>query len=173
MSLPSTFLFIDLDFNRKSSKRASLITGIPHFLKVHFMSLPFYKRPTLIPVFANQKKSMEDFQFYEKRRQAKTVFSVGFAATVTEAARTPAARGAPPSSFLGTALSLSTSQHPAAIALNCVCEHLYFSSIYFVQLLARCVLSSLLLRFTPFQLNERFYRNILPSDSEENLYLIF
>ncbi|CAD7694308.1 unnamed protein product [Nyctereutes procyonoides] len=35
----------------------------------------------------------------------------------------------------------SASQHQAAIALKCVCEHLWFTSIYFVHLLARCVLS--------------------------------
>ncbi|EPY73163.1 mitochondrial folate transporter/carrier [Camelus ferus] len=35
----------------------------------------------------------------------------------------------------------SASQHQAAIALNCVCEHLCFIWIYFVHPLARCVLS--------------------------------
>ena len=32
------------------------------------------------------------------------------------------------------------SQHQAARALNCFCEHLCFTSIHFVQLLATCVL---------------------------------
>ena len=34
----------------------------------------------------------------------------------------------------------SASQHHVVIALNCVCEHLCFISIYFVRPLARCVL---------------------------------
>lgn len=33
----------------------------------------------------------------------------------------------------------SASQHPAAVALNCVCEHLGFLSIYVVHPLASCV----------------------------------
>lgn len=38
----------------------------PRFPKVPIMSLCFYKRPTLVPIFANQKKSKEDFRFYKK-----------------------------------------------------------------------------------------------------------
>lgn len=34
----------------------------------------------------------------------------------------------------------SAAQHPAAIALNCACEHLCSTLIYFVCPLARCVL---------------------------------
>ena len=34
----------------------------------------------------------------------------------------------------------SAFQHQATRALNCICEHLCFISIYFVHLLARCVL---------------------------------
>jgi len=35
------------------------------YLKVCFMLLGFYWRPTLVPVFTNWKKSEEDFCFYE------------------------------------------------------------------------------------------------------------
>lgn len=48
------------------------------------------------------------------------------------------------------------SLHQAAIALTCVCEDLYFISIYFVHLLARCVLRWLLLCFTSFWLAKGF-----------------
>ena len=50
----------------------------------------------------------------------------------------------------------SASQYPAAIALNCVCEHLCFISVYFVYLLGRCVLEELLIHFTPLQLMKGF-----------------
>ena len=50
----------------------------------------------------------------------------------------------------------SASQHQAAIALNCVCEHLCFISVYFVYLLVRCVLEELLLHFTSLQLMKGF-----------------
>lgn len=33
------------------------------FLRLHIMPLCFYERLTLVPVFANQKKSEEDFCF--------------------------------------------------------------------------------------------------------------
>ena len=50
----------------------------------------------------------------------------------------------------------SASQHRAAIALNRVCEHLCFISVYFVYLLGRRVLEELLLHFTPLQLMKGF-----------------
>ena len=46
--------------------RIFVYTAIPHFSKARFTPLHFYKRPTLVPVFANRKKSKEDFQFYEE-----------------------------------------------------------------------------------------------------------
>ena len=49
-------------------------------MKVCFILLHFYKRPTLIPVFANWKKSEEDFHFYEKSQKVKIVFSICLAA---------------------------------------------------------------------------------------------
>lgn len=50
--------------------------GIPRFLEVHGMLLHFDERPTIEPIFANQKKCEEDFRFYKKRRKVKIVFSV-------------------------------------------------------------------------------------------------
>lgn len=37
------------------------------FSKVYFIPLCLYKRPTLVPAFANQNKSEEVLYFYEKR----------------------------------------------------------------------------------------------------------
>ena len=42
------------------------------------------------------------------------------------------------------------SQHQATMALNCISEHLHFTSIYFVHLLTRCILRELLPCFTSF-----------------------
>lgn len=36
-------------------------TGIPRFLKIHFIPLHFYKRPTRLPVLANWKEIQRDF----------------------------------------------------------------------------------------------------------------
>lgn len=41
-------------------------TGIPVFQKFAVGHFAFYERPTIVPVFANQKKC-EDFHFYGKR----------------------------------------------------------------------------------------------------------
>ena len=60
-----------------------LTAGIPCFSKVCFIPLCFYKGPTLIPVFVNQKKSKEDFCFMGKRWKAKIVFA--FANAIMEA----------------------------------------------------------------------------------------
>ena len=58
--------------------------------------LHFYKRPTLVPVFTNRKKSKEDFHFCENEVQPR-VFS-----EPSERQRTlQAVRLAPPSPFCG------------------------------------------------------------------------
>lgn len=41
------------------------MTGILHFLKVHVRPVGFYQRLVLAPVFANGKKSKEDFHVCE------------------------------------------------------------------------------------------------------------
>ena len=48
-------------------------TGIPCFSKVCFIPLCFYKRPTLVPVFTNWKKSEEIFTFMKKGEKWKLV----------------------------------------------------------------------------------------------------
>lgn len=50
-------------FNEKVS------AGIPRFLKVHGMLLRFDKRPTIEPIFANQKKCEGDFAFTKKEEK--------------------------------------------------------------------------------------------------------
>lgn len=45
--------------------------------------LHFYKRPMLVPVPINKKKSEEDFQFLEKKRNVKIAFSFGFASELS------------------------------------------------------------------------------------------
>lgn len=47
-------------------------------------------------------------------------------------------------------------QHRAAVALNCVCEHLCFTCTGCVHLLARCVLGYRFLSFMPSQLTKAF-----------------
>ena len=110
-------------------------TGIPHFWKVRFMPLCFYDRPTLVSVFANQKKS-EEFCFYKRKVKSKNSIQCWFCSELLQRQHAPwAVRVALPSPFPG-----NYTQHQAVITLNCVCEHLCFISIYFVIPLARCVL---------------------------------
>ena len=45
-----------------------LTIDIPFSSKVCFTPLHFYKRPTLVPVFFNWKKSKEDFCFFWKKK---------------------------------------------------------------------------------------------------------
>ena len=64
--------------------------------------------------------------------------------------RPPTWPGSFPKEFIH--ISASTS----AIALSCVWEHLHFISIYFLRLLATCVLRWPLLHFMPFRLTKAF-----------------
>ena len=110
-------------------------TGIACFSRVRLTSFCFYERPTLIPVFDNN--SEEGFCFHEERQRVKIAFSVGSAAALIEAAHPERREWHSQAPFREPHLA---SQHPAAAALNCVCEHLCFISIYSVHLLSRCVL---------------------------------
>ena len=51
-----------------------------HFTSQKFTLMPLHlcERPKWVPVFANQKKSKEDFHFHGKRQNVKTAFSVCF-----------------------------------------------------------------------------------------------
>ena len=108
-----------------------------------------YKRPPLILVFANWKKSEEDFQFYEKRQKAKVAFSM-FGSSCSRSRGTPSSKSSP-AKLPPQELHLA-SQHQAAPAVNCVCELLCSISVHFVHPSARCVLRQLLFCFTPFHL---------------------
>ena len=50
-------------------KTTEVDTGFPRCPKVHFMPLRFYQRPTLVPVFANRKKSREFLLLPNKKRK--------------------------------------------------------------------------------------------------------
>ena len=50
-------------------------------IKVSFMPLCFYEITTSLPIFANGKKSKEDFHFYGERGKAKIMFTTCFAAS--------------------------------------------------------------------------------------------
>ena len=107
-------------------------TGIPHFSKVRFTLLHFYKRPTLVPVSLT-KRDPKIFTFMKKDRKWKRrrclFCSEHYRGSVTWAVRT-----APSSSFSGTTVGIPAS---AARAVNCVCEHLCFIAMRFVLLWAR------------------------------------
>lgn len=49
----------------------SILASTSHFLKVLLIPLHFLKRPTLVTVFANQKKSEKVIRFYKKRQKWK------------------------------------------------------------------------------------------------------
>lgn len=101
--------------------------------------LHFYERPTSVCVFVNWQKSKEEFFFYKRRRKMQTAFGICFAVSLLEMQHSPWTARVAPFKLLTRELHLA-SQHQTATALNCVCEHLCFILIYFVHLLARCVL---------------------------------
>ena len=77
-------------------------SSMPRFLKVYIMPLGFYKRPTLVPVFTNWKKSKRIFVFVEKgEMQKQHLVFVWQQAPSGE-------RGAPPGSF-----PRNHAQHPS------------------------------------------------------------
>ena len=127
-----------------------LTIDIPFSSKVCFTPLHFYRRPILVPVFFNWKKSKAGFCFFWKKKKWKTKIVFTFTDAVMEVVHQEQ-RVAPSSCFLGTTLCISAS---SPRALNCVHEHLCFISIYLVYPLARRVLRKLLLWFVPFRLRK-------------------
>lgn len=83
-----------------------------------FISILFYRRPTLLPVFANQTNPREIFTF---AKRVQNLLCRGALNTISTT----------PGSKVSTASSLSQElpQHQAPIALNCVCKHLYFELV--------------------------------------------
>lgn len=103
------------------------IVGTPLLLKVRIPPLRFYERPTLVPVFANGKKSEKDLRFHKKWRKARIALSLCFA--TSRAALGAAERRGP-----AKLLPRSYGQHLSIRlpALTRVWEHLGSVSIYFV-----------------------------------------
>ena len=93
-------------------------TGIPCFLKVHFMRLYFYERLTLAPAFANWMESKDDFCFYgEKMKSKNSIQHLFLKEPLQRQYAFPAVRMARPNSSSGMT---SVSQYQASIALKCV-----------------------------------------------------
>ena len=88
-------------------------TDIPCFSRVRLTPLGFCGRPTLVPVFANQKKSKEDCCFYGKK-----ALGVSFAGAVSYRGRTHLEQPLQAPS-LGTTHSLSASRcHSSELCLG-------------------------------------------------------
>ena len=64
LSPPSPWSRLQIHFHKTN-------TGLPCFLKSCSAPLCFHKRSASVPVFANWKKSEEEFYFYEKRIREK------------------------------------------------------------------------------------------------------
>lgn len=70
------------------------------------LPLHFYERPTLVPVFTNQKRSEEDFCFYEIRQKVKIAFIVFCSEPLQKQHAPQAGRRAGQAPSLGTTLHL-------------------------------------------------------------------
>ena len=57
------------------------VSSLHPSVKVSFMPLCFYEITTSLTIFANGKKSKEDFHFYGERGKAKIMFTTCFAAS--------------------------------------------------------------------------------------------
>ena len=67
---------------------------LPLFASPHY-TINFYEKPTLVLIFINQKKSEEDFCFYEEKWKVKIALSICFAASPSRGRCAPSsARGA-------------------------------------------------------------------------------
>lgn len=85
-------------------------TGIPPNSRLCVRPLCFYERPILVPIFANWKKSKEDFCFYKK-----TAFSVSVCFAGSQfRGRMRMQLVAPPRSFLGNTHSSSASSYQSS-----------------------------------------------------------
>ena len=117
----SATLFLEKWLNTIQEGKRGLQLLSPAFWKStsgHF----FYERSTLVPVSAHQRQSEEGFHIYQllsRQQHPQQWYDV---------------------TKLLPQGPHSACQHQGAIACNCTCEHLCFSSIYFVHPLAGHVL---------------------------------
>lgn len=88
-----------------------------------------------MPVFANEKKSEEDFHFYKKKKKAKIVFTICFSVSCDRGSTHQSLESGPAKLFPRELHSASQLQ--GAIALNCVREHLYFNLDLFCASISR------------------------------------
>lgn len=100
-------------------------TGIVRFLNCALSQVAFTKRPTSVPVFADQKKSADDFGVYGKGKKQKqhSLFVWQWGGWRPHSLKQGARRPPAPSQELHSA-----PQHPDARASNCICEHMCFTS---------------------------------------------
>ena len=96
-------------------------------LKVCFTPLCFYKRLTLVLVFANWKISKEDFHFYKKGWKAKIAFSICFAASYYRGSKHPKMQES-----MGTTLSISASSHHSFKLSVSICAFSQFILVGYV-----------------------------------------
>lgn len=108
-----------------------------YFSKVHITPLCFDKISTIVPISTNWMKFRKYFYFMWKgeKRKYHSVFILPLA-LIEEAHTWSSKSGA--TKHLPQELH-SASWHQAAIALSCVCEHVSFSLISSVHLLASYV----------------------------------
>ena len=133
------------------------------------MLLHFYERFASHQFSLSKRNLKRIFIFTKnkkiKRQKLKLAFSICFAESSYTGSAHPA-QSAPYQLFPG-----NHSQHQAIVALNCVCEHLFFILVYFVYLLTRRFLRSLVLHFIPFWIMKGLPRLLLSESGEKNLQL--
>lgn len=140
LKIKRTYLLSTMDYHLplggKVLNSLVLSSGIPCFLKVHFISLHFYERSISVPDFANKRNQKRSFAL-KKKKKAKSENNVQhlFCSSCYRGSVHPEQLEW---YLLVPSPGKSASQHQALIALNCVFKHLYFIFIYFVHLLAKC-----------------------------------
>ena len=116
-------------------------------MKIHFRPLCFYETYTLVPVYTSQNRIQRGFSLLQKKKKKKwrqnSTQRLFCSKSLSRQHTAWAARGASPSSIPPELHSAS--QYQTTIALNCVCEHLCFISVYTVHIHRQDVVVQLLL----------------------------
>lgn len=107
------------------------------FFKSSSYTIPLLQKDLHYHLFSLTKEIKENFHFYKKKAKSENSIQVRFADSHWRGSTFRAARVAVPSSSPGTTLNILAS---SPIALTCICDHRCFIFIYFVHLIARCVL---------------------------------